>query len=102
MVLTNSGKTKYLVNQLQGRFRGTFDYTVLICPTFVHNKTNEGFVDDDLRIIVSFCLQEKVEIWLKLSSYFFQGTNTLIVLDDCAAAIVLFYTPSAKTMKAVF
>ena len=87
MVLTNPGKTQYLMNHLQGCFRGTFDYTVLICPTFVHNKTNDGFVDNDSRIFVIFCPQEKVEIWLKLSSYFFfQGTNTLIVLDDCAAS----------------
>ena len=34
---TNPGKTQYLVDQLQGRFRGKFDYTVLICPTFLHN-----------------------------------------------------------------
>ena len=87
-----------------------------------------------------------VENWLKVSSFAFEGTNTLIVLDDCAAskdvkgrtgqlvklgfsarhagisvwvltqqlssiakpfrenvaAIVLFYTPSAKTTKAIF
>ena len=44
---TNSGKTKYLVGQLRGPFRGKFDYIVLICPTFVHNKTFDGFVDND-------------------------------------------------------
>ena len=87
-----------------------------------------------------------MEIWLKIVRLFFEGTNTLIILDDCAvskdvkgrtgelvslafsarhmrnslwvltqkmtgitacfrknaAAIVLFYTPSAKTMKAIF
>ena len=42
----NSGKTKYLVNQLCGPFRGKFDYIVLICPTFIHNKTFDGFVDN--------------------------------------------------------
>ena len=31
---TNSGKTQFLVNQLQGPFRGMFDYIVLIFPTF--------------------------------------------------------------------
>ena len=85
-------------------------------------------------------------MWLKLASFAFEGTNTLIVLDDCAAskdvkgrtgelvklgfsarhagisvwvltqqlssiakpfrenvaAIFLFYTPLAKTMKAIF
>ena len=36
---TNSGKTQFLVNQLLGPFRGKFDYVVLICPTFTHNRT---------------------------------------------------------------
>ena len=92
------------------------------------------------------CEQHQVEIFLKLASFAFEGTNTLIVLDDCAAskvvkgrtgelvklgfsarhagisvwvltqqfssitkpfrenvaAIVLFYTPSAKTTKDIF
>ena len=43
---TNSGKTQYLVGQLRGSFRGKFDYIVLICPTFIHNKTYDGFVDN--------------------------------------------------------
>ena len=90
--------------------------------------------------------QHQVEIWLRFASFYFEGTNTLIVLDDCAAskdvkgrtgelvklgfsachagisvwvltqqlssitkpfrenvaAIVLFYTPSAKTTKTIF
>ena len=85
-------------------------------------------------------------MFLKIARFYFEGTNTLIVLDDCAsskevkgrtgqlvklgfsahhagismwvlaqqlssiakpfrenvAAIVLFYTPSAKTTKAIF
>ena len=130
---TNSGKTKYLVDQLRGPFRGKFDYIVLICPTFVHNKTFDGFVDNDPRIFVINCSQHEVKVFLKLASSFFEATNTLIILDDCVslgfsarhsgisvwvlaqqissiakpfrenvAAIVLFYTPSSKTIKAVF
>lgn len=30
--------------------------------------------------------QVEVELWLKLCSYFFEGTNTLFVLDGCAAS----------------
>lgn len=43
---TNSGKMQYLINQLHGPFRGKFDYIVLICSTFAHNKTFDGFVDN--------------------------------------------------------
>ena len=143
---TNSGKTQFLVNQLCGRFCGKFDYVVLICPTFDYNKTLYRFAEKDPRLYVIICEQHEVELWLKASSFLFEGTNTLIVLDDCAsskdvkgrtgelvklgfsarhtgisvwvltqqlssiakpfrenvAAIVLFYTPSAKTTKAIF
>ena len=143
---TNSGKTQYLVNQLRGPFNGQFDYIVLFCPTFVKNTTYNHFVDKDPYIFVIVCQQHKIESWLKLASYFFEKTNTLFVLDDCAAskdvkgrtsqlvnlgfsarhagisvlvltqqitsiakpfrenvaAIVLFYTSSGKTTKAIF
>jgi len=143
---TNSGKTQFLVNQLRGSFCGKFDYVVLICPTFAYNKTLYRFAETDPRLFVIICEQQEVEAYLKIASMFFEGTNTLIVLDDCAAskdvkgrtgelvklgfsarhtgisvwvltqqlssiakpfrenvaAIVLFYTPSVKTTKAIF
>ena len=143
---TNSGKTQFLVNQLGGPFCGKFDYVVLICPTFAFNKTLDRFAERDPRLYVIIYEQHEVEIWLKIASLYFEDTNTLIVLDDCAsskdvkgrtgelvklgfsarhagisvwvvtqqlssiakpfrenvAAIVLFYTASAKTTKAIF
>ena len=143
---TNSGKTQFFVNQIFGPFRGKFDYIVLICPTFAYNRTLYRFGDRDPRFYPIICEQHHVESWLKFASIYFEGTNTLIVLDDCAAskdvkgrtgvlvklgfsarhtgisvwvitqqltsisksfrenvaAIVLFYTPSAKTTKAIF
>jgi len=83
---TNSGKTRFLVNQLCGTFRGKFDYVVLICPTFLHNKTLYRFAERDPRLYVIICEQHQVELFLKLASFSFEGTNTLIVLDDCAAS----------------
>ena len=83
---TNSGKTQYLINQLRGPFRGVFDYIVLFCPTFVNNKTYDHFVDKNPCIFVVVCIQHEIEGWLKLASYFFEKTNTLFVLDDCAAS----------------
>ena len=58
---------------------------VLICPTFAHKKTYDGFVDHYSHIFAIDCPQE-VELWLKLSSHFFQGTNALVVLNDGAAS----------------
>ena len=144
---TNSGKTQFLVNQLCGPFCGKFDYIVLICPTFAFNRTLYRFGERDPRLYVYIiCDQHHVENWLKIASFYFEGMNTLIILDDCAAskdvkgrtgelvklgfsarhagisvwvltqqlssiakpfrenvaALVLFYTPSAKTTKAIF
>ena len=119
---------------------------MLICPTFAYNKTLHRFAERDPRVYVIICDHHEVELWLKAASFAFEGANTLIVLDDCAAskdvkgrtgelvklgfsarhasisvwvltqqlssiakpfrenvaAIMLFYTPSAKTTKAIF
>ena len=49
---TNCGKTKFVVDQLRGPFRRKFDYIVLICPTFAHNKTLFRFGENDPRVYV--------------------------------------------------
>jgi len=73
------------VNQLCGAFRGRFDYVVLISPTFAHNRTLYRLAERDPRLYVIICEEHQVQFFLKLPSLFFEGTNTLIVLDDCAA-----------------
>ena len=83
---TNSGKTQFLVNQLCSPFNGRFDYIVLICPTFAYNRTLYRFGERDLQLYVVICEQDHVEACRKVSSFAFEGTNTLIVLDDCAAS----------------
>ena len=82
---TNCGKTRFLVDQLRGPFRFVFEYIILICPTYIHNKTHRGFARGDPRFIV-FCPNdlEEVEELLQACRTVFSGTNTLIILDDCA------------------
>ena len=143
---TNSGKSRFVADKIYGPFPGMFDYIVLICPTFSHNKTYHRIGENDPRMFVIICVQHEVEKWLRLVSRCFESTNTLIILDDYAASkdvkgrtgevvnlgfcarhigisfwvltqkitsitasfrenvapIVLFYTPSAKTTKAIF
>jgi len=143
---TNSGKSRFVVDQIYSTFRFKFDYIILICPTFAHNKTYHRIGENDPRMNVIVCEQHDVEKWLELVRWLFEGTNALIILDDCTAskdvkghtgelvnlafsarhigisvwvltqkmtgitasfrentaAIVLFYTPSAKTTKAIF
>ena len=83
---TNSGKTQDILNQLHGPFRGKFDYIVLLCPTIVFYETYDYFVDNEPRIYVINCQQHEVEAYLMLASFHFEKTNTLIILDDCAAS----------------
>lgn len=82
---TNSGKTQYLISLLCGPFRGKFDYIVLVCATFVHNKTydllsDESRQDDRVYVVTHFS-----DSLLRFLTFLFEGTNTLFVLDDCAA-----------------
>ena len=82
---TNCGKTEYLVSKLRGSFRRVFEYIILICPTYVHNKTYKGFAHGDKRFFVFFPNNdEEIQEILKDSKTVFSGTNTLIILDDCA------------------
>ena len=59
---------------------------MLICPTFAHNKTFWWLGEKDPHMFVVICSQHEVELWLKVARFLFEGTNTLIVLDDCAAS----------------
>jgi len=83
---TNSGQSRFVVDQLYGPFCGKFDYIVLICPTFTHSKTYHRLGENDPRMDVIVCKQHDVERWLKLVRWLSEGTNTLIILDDCAAS----------------
>ncbi len=59
---------------------------MLIFPTFRHKNTYHRFAEDDPRFYVFICEQHVVELWLRFVSSLFEGTNRLIVLDDCAAS----------------
>ena len=83
---TNCGKTKYLIEQLRGPFKDVFDSIVLICPTYAKNKTY-GFAENDKNIIVaspdaSNC--DEINDLLQERADLFSGTNTFIILNDCA------------------
>ena len=49
---TNLGKSMFVVDQLYSFFCGKFNYIVLICRTFVHNKTYQWIGEKDQRM---FC-----------------------------------------------
>ena len=83
----NCGKTKYLIEQLRGPFKGVFDSIVLIRSTYAKNKPYHGFAEnDDIILVVSPDASNCDEIndLLHECTDLFSGTNTLIILDDRA------------------
>ena len=79
---TNSGKSRYLVNLSSTTFREKFHYIVLICATFIHNITYDGFAEDDKGLLALTLLQDQIGDWLNLTSFGSEETNALIILDD--------------------
>ena len=83
---TACGKTKYLLDFLEEEHKGQFEYIFLICPTFEYNKTYRQWkYENDEDFIVIPCDQDHVEHWLQYVVKNYKGTNSLIILDDCAS-----------------
>ena len=84
--MTNCGKTLYLLNMLENEYKNHFDYIVLVCPTLSWNKT---YLDwryiNDTDVIPMECEHDNVDKFLHIISEIYEGTNTLIILDDCAS-----------------
>ena len=80
-------ETYYLLNMIEKRFRKHFDYIILICPTFTWNKTcQEWKYINDPDFIAIECDQDKVDRTLHFVQEIYKGTNSLIILDDCASS----------------
>lgn len=133
---TNPGKTQHLVDQLQGRFRGKFDYTVLSAQPFSTTKPTTGLWITIRESFVIYWGKRRSKSGDKHAHCFGRlhclkgserqhrssgfsrlfrptcrhqrfGSDTadhrhLSNFREHVATIVLFYTPSAKTMKAIF
>ena len=83
---TNCGKTSFLVEILSHEFLQKFDYIFLVCPTYIHSKTYDGFAENERDFFVIIPEQDQINDFLKFISFAFEGTNTLIIVDDCAAS----------------
>ena len=85
--MTNCGKTSYLLNMLENEYKNHFDYIILICPTFSWNKTyQEWKYINDMDVISIECDQDNVDKFLHIISEIYKGTNSLLILDDCASS----------------
>ena len=84
--MTGCGKTYYLLEMIEREYFRHFDYIFLICPTYNWNKTyQEWEYKDSERFYPIPCDQNSVDDFLKYIMDNFKGTNSLIILDDCAS-----------------
>ena len=62
---------------------------MIICPTYDKNKTYHNFANNDKRFFVispNASNVDEINETLKDITIIFSGTNTLIILDDCAVS----------------
>ncbi len=83
--MTGCGKTYYLLNMLEEEYFGHFEYIFLSCPTFIWNKTYQEWTHKDCEyFVVIQSNQNSVDDFIKYIVDNYKGTNSLIILDDCA------------------
>ena len=85
--MTACGKTHYLLKMLEEEYKNHFEYIFIVCPTFEDNKTYQDrkyLKDPDVFAIA--CDHDKVEDALREIVKFAKNTNSLVILDDCAAS----------------
>ena len=85
--MTGCGKTYYLLTLLETEYEKQFENIFVICPTFVQNRTYREwkYVNDECFFAIP-CDHDEVERYLKEVTNHAEGTNSLIVLDDCASS----------------
>ena len=85
--MTACGKTHYLLKMLEKEYKNHFEYIFIVCPTFEDNKTYQNW--EYLKNPNLFAIardHDKVEGVLRAIVKFAKNTNSLVILDDCAAS----------------
>ena len=84
--MTACWKTHYLLNLLEREHKNHFDYIFIVCPILEDNKTYQNWKYlKDPKVYELPIAHDEVEKTLQDIVYFAKNTNSLIILDDCAA-----------------
>ena len=87
---TGCGKTVFVLDLLEGPYRGVFRHIVILCPTVLHNKTYKDrpwiWGDPEVYVIDP---GERLHDCLRALYQVFQGEPCLFLIDDCAATKAL-------------
>jgi len=73
---------------LKSEYRGYYDFIIIICPTFLNNKTyqEELFIHHDRDVVPIVPSMDQIDGWLKLVRKIYSKSKTLIIVDDCASS----------------
>ena len=92
---TGCGKTEFVLDLLEGRYRSVFKHIVILCPTIRWNKAykNREWIGDVRKpktkniIIVNPLIngEEKLQELLRMFFNKYAGSTTLYIIDDCSA-----------------
>lgn len=92
---TGCGKTEFVLDLLEGRYRSVFSHIVILCPTIQWNKAykNREWIGDVRKpktnniIIVNPLIngEEKLQELLRMFFKKYAGSTTLYIIDDCSA-----------------
>lgn len=100
--ITGCGKTHFVLDLLQSKFRHKFDYVIIICPTILYNKTYcRKFLQSDPNVYVIAITDKLDEILNRLIAVFKDHSEqTLFIVDDCANLYDLKLKSTAVTALA--
>ena len=81
------GKTYFLLQLLEKEFKGFFSHVYLICPTVYRNKSYLGWkYFKDPKFYPIDCESSNFEEFLSIARNESKDSNTLILVNDCAAS----------------
>ena len=84
--MTACGKTHYLLEMLEKEYKNHFDYIFIVCPTLKDNKTYQQWKYlTDPGVYALPVDHDNVDNTLREIKCFAKNTNSLIIIDDCAA-----------------
>ena len=87
---TGCGKTVFILDLLEGHYRGFFQHIVVLCTTVRYNKTYQQcpwiWTDPEVYLLDP---GERLHEYLRAFYHVFMGEPTLYIIDDCSASTAL-------------
>ena len=85
--ITACGKTEFLLQLLEAKYKNHFEFIVLLCSKILDNKTylSRRWILGDKNVFIEYDVEGKLNEWIKLFKNTLKGYQTLFIIDDCSA-----------------